>query len=77
MRDLWQTTQQAPTGTSGVVALSKAFEKQRHKKPNGTSNKNSRSRKILKEGTNHNTRREWKVLHGFRKWFNGVLLTQM
>ena len=30
--------------------------------------------KILKEGTNHNTRREWKVMHGYRKWFNGVLV---
>jgi hypothetical protein len=30
--------------------------------------------KIRKKGTNYNTRREWKILHGFRKFFNSVLV---
>ena len=29
---------------------------------------------IMKKGDNHNTRREWKALHGMRKTFNSILV---
>ena len=30
--------------------------------------------KFLRQGTNYNTRRQWKIMHGFRKFFNSVLV---
>jgi len=75
MRDLWQTTQtNRRHGTIGVVAYPKPLKSSGIKSLMERAIKTQGVGKILKEGTNHNTRREWKVMHGYRKWFNGVLV---
>ena len=76
MRDLWQTTSTIAKkrGTIGVAAYPKQLKSTGIKSLMERALKTQGVVKILKEGTNHNTRREWKVLHGYRKWFNSVLV---
>lgn len=75
MRDLWQTTQaRGRRGTTGIIAFPKPLKSSGIKSLMERAIKTQGVEKILKEGTNHNTRREWKVLHGFRKFFNSVLV---
>ena len=73
MRDLWQTTQ-TRHGTAGVIGYPKPLKSSGIKSLMERAIRTQSVGKILKEGTNHNTRREWKVLHGFRKFFNSVLV---
>ena len=61
-------------GTVGVVAYPKSLKSSGIKSLMERAIKTQGVEKILKEGTNHNTRREWKVLHGYRKFFNSVLV---
>ena len=75
MRDMWQTTTKTKSrGTVGVAAYPKRLKNSGIKSLMERAIKSQGVEKILKEGTNHNTRREWKVLHGYRKWFNSVLV---
>lgn len=75
MRDMWQTTTKTKTrGTVGVAAYPKRLKSSGIKSLMERAIKAQGVEKILKEGTNHNTRRQWKVLHGYRKWFNSVLV---
>jgi len=75
MRDMWQTTTKTKTrGTVGVAAYPKRLKSSDIKSLMERAIKAQGVEKILKEGTNHNTRRQWKVLHGYRKWFNSVLI---
>lgn len=75
MRDMWQTTTKTKSrGTVGVGAFPKRLKNSGIKSLMERAIKSQGVEKILKEGTNHNTRREWKVLHGYRKWFNSVLV---
>ncbi len=73
MRDLWQTTTKT-RGSIGVVGYPKPLKSSGIKSLMERALKTQGVEKILKIGTNHNTRREWKVLHGFRKFFNSVLV---
>jgi integrase len=73
MRDLWQTTTKK-RGSIGIAAYPKPLKSSGIKSLMERALKTQGIEKILKEGTNHNTRREWKVLHGFRKFFNSVLV---
>ena len=75
MRDMWQTTTKTKSrDTVGVAAFPKRLKNSGIKSLMERAIKSQGVEKILKEGTNHNTRREWKVLHGYRKWFNSVLV---
>lgn len=73
MRDLWQTTTKS-RGSVGIAAYPKPLKSSGIKSLMERAIKTQGVVRILKEGTNHNTRREWKVLHGFRKFFNSVLV---
>lgn len=74
MRDLWQTTKQQKRGCVGIAAYPKPLKSTGIKSLMERAIKAQGVAKILKEGNNHNTRRQWKVLHGYRKWFNSVLV---
>jgi hypothetical protein len=76
MRDMWQTTKTSERrrGTAGVATHPKQLKSSGIKSLMERAIRTQGVEKILKEGTNHNTRREWKVLHGYRKWFNSVLV---
>jgi hypothetical protein len=75
MRDMWQTTRtNGRKGTLGVVAYPKPLKSSGIKSLMERAIRSQGVERILKEGMNHNTRREWKVLHGFRKFFNSVLV---
>ncbi len=76
MRDLWQSTRTSVKygRGAGVVAYPKQLKSSGIKSLMERALKAQGVAKILKEGTNHNTRRQWKVMHGYRKWFNGVLV---
>jgi hypothetical protein len=74
MRDLWQTTRKQRGGNIGVAAYPKQLKSTGIKSLMERTIKTQGVEKILKAGTNHNTRRQWKVLHGYRKWFNSVLV---
>lgn len=73
MRDMWQTTIKK-RGTAGLATYPKQLKSTGIKSLMERAIKAQGVEKILKEGTNHNTRRQWKVLHGYRKWFNSVLV---
>ena len=73
MRDMWQTTHKK-RGTAGVASFPKQLKSSGIKSLMERALKTQGVEQILKEGTNHNTRREWKVLHGYRKWFNSILV---
>jgi hypothetical protein len=73
LRDLWQTTTHK-RGTIGVALYPKRLKSSGIKSLIERALKTQGIERILKEGTNHNTRREWKALHGFRKFFNSVLI---
>ncbi len=76
MRDLWQTTQTKGRngGSIGVVGYPKPLKSSGIKSLMERAIRSQGVEKILKGGTNHNTRREWKVLHGYRKFFNSILV---
>ncbi len=73
MRDLWQTTTHK-RGSIGVASYPKPLKSTGIKSLIERALKTQGIEKILKKGTNHNTRREWKALHGFRKFFNSILI---
>lgn len=78
VRDLWQTTHTHTHQSSkfgiGLVSYPKQLRSKGVKSLMERALKTQGVEKIMKEGVNHNTRREWKVLHGFRKFFNSVLV---
>jgi integrase len=80
MRDMWQTTTKNEErsiqrrGTVGVVAYPKSLKYGGIKSLMERAIRSQGIEKIRKKGTNYNTRREWKILHGFRKFFNSVLV---
>jgi hypothetical protein len=80
MRDMWQTTTKNDgafsrhRGTVGVVGYPKQLRYAGIKSLMERAIRSQGVEKILKQGTKYNTRREWKILHGFRKFFNSVLV---
>jgi hypothetical protein len=74
MRDLWQTTRKKGR-ISGIVTFPKQLKSSGIKSLMERALASQGIEKILRKGTNHNTRREWKVLHGYRKFFNSVLVS--
>jgi hypothetical protein len=80
MRDMWQTTIKSEgkssyhPGNVGVVTQPKALKYGGIKSLMERAIRSQGVEKILKQGTPYNTRREWKILHGFRKFFNSVLV---
>ena len=80
MRDMWQTTVKTDDrskyhpGIVGIVTHPKLLKYGGIKSLMERAIRSQGIEKILKEGTNFNTRREWKILHGFRKFFNSVLV---
>lgn len=80
MRDMWQTTVKTDDrseyhrGIVGIVTLPKPLKYGGIKSLMERAIRSQGIEKILKLGTNFNTRREWKILHGFRKFFNSVLV---
>jgi hypothetical protein len=80
MRDMWQTTIKTEgkssyhPGNVGVVTQPKALKYGGIKSLMERAIRSQGVEKILKQGTSYNTRREWKILHGFRKFFNSVLV---
>jgi hypothetical protein len=80
MRDMWQTTIKSEEeseyhpGNVGVVTYPKPLKYGGIKSLMERAIRSQGLEKILKQGTHHNTRREWKILHGFRKFFNSVLV---
>jgi hypothetical protein len=80
MRDMWQTTVKSGgkssyhPGNVGVVTQPKALKYGGIKSLMERAIRSQGIEKILKQGTSYNTRREWKILHGFRKFFNSVLV---
>jgi integrase len=80
MRDMWQTTIKSGEGSDyhpgnvGVVTYPKPLKYGGIKSLLERAIRSQGIEKMLKKGTNHNTRREWKILHGFRKFFNSVLV---
>jgi len=73
MRDMWQTTNHK-RGSVGLVSYPKQLKSSGIKSLMERALRSQGVEKILKQGTSHNTRREWKILHGFRKYFNSVLV---
>jgi hypothetical protein len=80
MRDMWQTTTKVEgktkyhPGNTGVVTKPKALKYGGIKSLMERAIRSQGIERILKQGTAYNTRREWKILHGFRKFFNSVLV---
>jgi len=78
MRDMWQTTLKSGERSDyhpvGVVTYPKALKYGGIKSLMERAIRSQGIEKILKKGTNYNTRREWKILHGFRKFFNSVMV---
>jgi hypothetical protein len=80
MRDMWQTTIKSDgklnyhPGNVGVVTQPKALKYGGIKSLMERAIRSQGIERILKQGTPYNTRREWKILHGFRKFFNSVLV---
>ena len=80
MRDMWQTTMKSGErsdyrpGNVGVVTYPKGLKYGGVKSLMERAIRSQGIEKMLKKGTNYNTRREWKILHGFRKFFNSVLV---
>jgi len=80
MRDMWQTTIKSGVkskyhpGNVGVVTYPKALKYGGIKSLMERAIRSQGIERILKQGTAYNTRREWKILHGFRKFFNSVLV---
>ena len=73
MRDLWQTTQ-IQQGPIGLAAYPNKLKSSGIKSLMERAIKAQGVEKILKQGNNHNTRREWKGMHGYRKAFNSILV---
>lgn len=73
MGDMWQTTNHT-RGSVGLVSYPKQLKSSGIKSLMERALRSQGVEKILKQGTNHNTRREWKILHGFRKYFNSILV---
>jgi hypothetical protein len=73
MRDLWQTTQ-VKQGPVGLAAYPNKLKSSGIKSLMERAIKAQGVKKILKQGNNHNTRREWKGMHGYRKAFNSILV---
>jgi hypothetical protein len=61
-------------GNVGVVTQPKALKYGGIKSLMERAIRSQGIERILKQGTPYNTRREWKILHGFRKFFNSVLV---
>jgi integrase len=80
MRDMWQTTMKSGDrseyhpGNVGIVTYPKVLKYGGIKSLMERAIRSQGIERILNEGTNYNTRREWKILHGFRKFFNSVMV---
>ena len=80
MRDMWQTTVKTDDkskyrpGIAGIVTHPKPLKYGGIKSLMERAVRSQGIEKILREGSKYNTRREWKILHGFRKFFNSVLV---
>lgn len=74
MRDTWQKIDTKHSSNVGMVNYPKQLTSKGVKSLMDRAIRTQKLDIIMKQGNNHNTRREWKALHGMRKTFNGVLV---
>ena len=73
MRDTWQKIDTRYGNNIGMINYPKQLKSTGIKSLMDRAIRTQKLDVKLKDGTNHNTRREWKALHGFRKYFNTTL----
>jgi hypothetical protein len=76
MRDTWQKIDTRHSSNVGMVNYPKQLTSKGIKSLMDRAIRTQKLDIIMKKGDNHNTRREWKALHGMRKTFNGVLVNR-
>lgn len=74
MRDTWQKIDTKHSGNVGMINYPKQLTSLGIKSLMDRAIRTQKLDVILKKGDNHNTRREWKALHGMRKLFNSVMV---
>lgn len=74
MRDTWQKIDTKHSSNVGMINYPKQLTSLGIKSLMDRAIRTQKLDVILKKGDNHNTRREWKALHGMRKLFNGVMV---
>ena len=74
MRDTWQKIDTKHSSNVGMINYPKQLTSKGIKSLMDRAIRTQKLDIIMKKGDNHNTRREWKALHGMRKTFNSVLV---
>jgi hypothetical protein len=74
MRDTWQKIDTKHSSNVGMINYPKQLTSLGIKSLMDRAIRTQKLDVILKKGDNHNTRREWKALHGMRKLFNSVMV---
>lgn len=74
MRDTWQKIDTKHSSNVGMINYPKQLTSLGIKSLMDRAIRTQKLDVIMKKGDRHNTRREWKALHGMRKAFNGVLV---
>lgn len=74
MRDTWQKIDTKHSSNVGMINYPKQLTSLGIKSLMDRAIRTQKLDIIMKKGDKHNTRREWKALHGMRKAFNGVLV---
>ena len=74
MRDTWQKIDTKHSSNVGMINYPKQLTSLGIKSLMDRAIRTQKLDIIMKKGDNHNTRREWKALHGMRKSFNSVLV---
>jgi hypothetical protein len=74
MRDTWQKIDTKHSSNVGMINYPKQLTSKGVKSLMDRAIRTQKLDIIMKKGDNHNTRREWKALHGMRKAFNGILV---
>jgi hypothetical protein len=73
MRDTWQKIDTRYGNNIGMINYPKQLKSTGVKSLMDRAIRTQKLDIMIKDGSNHNNRREWKALHGFRKYFNTTL----
>jgi integrase len=74
MRDTWQKIDTKHSSNIGMINYPNQLTSKGIKSLMDRAIRTQKLDILLKKGNNHNTRREWKALHGFRKVFNSTMI---